>query len=136
MFIIYGRCMICIFCLLRLENIEKVFTNLFTLPYVSIFLLSLTHVMIEKVLFFGQIFKMEILMNLHVMRSPQSKNHIFSVSSVCMCVCYQHNSKTNCSRSIKFGILNLYHVQMLLETFCKDRTKTLCTGIYKRILIH
>ena len=56
--------------------------------------------------------------------------------SVCLCDCYQHNSKTNYSRNIKFGILHLYHVQMLLETFYKDRTKTLCTGAHKRILIH
>ena len=35
------------------------------------------------------------------------------------CICYQHNAKTNCSRSTKFGILQLYHVQMLLETFMK-----------------
>ena len=93
---------------------------------------------------FGQIFEMEILMDLHVLRSPESEKHIFSLQSVCMCVCvsvclcicYQHNSKTNYSRNIKFGILYLYHVQMLLETFHKDRTKTLCTGAHRRILIH
>ena len=56
--------------------------------------------------------------------------------SVCLCVCYQHNLKTNYSRNIKFGILYLYLIQMLLETFHKDRTKTLCTGAHKRILIH
>ena len=39
-------------------------------------------------------------------------------------------------RNIKFGILHLYHIQMLLETFYKDRTKILCTGAHKRILIH
>ena len=64
----------------------------------------------------------------------ESENHIFSKWSVC--ICYQHNSKTNYSRIFKFGILHLYHVQMLLETFHKDRTKTLCTGMHKRILIH
>ena len=106
---------------------------------------------VEKVMFWGQIFEMEILMDLHVLRSPESEKHIFSVWSVCMCVClcvcvcvclsvclcvcYQHNSKTNYSRNIKFGILHLYHVQILLETFYKDRTKTLCTGAHKRILI-
>ena len=66
-------------------------------------------------------------MDLHVLRSPESENHIFSVWSVCMCVsvctcaCYQQNSKTNYSRNIKFGILHLYYTQMLLETFHKDR---------------
>ena len=43
-------------------------------------------------------------------------------------VCYQHNSKSSYSRNIKFGILHLYHVHMLLETFYKHRTRTLCTG--------
>ena len=42
---------------------------------------------------FGSNFKMEILMDLHVLRSPKSENHIFSVQSgcmyvrVCVCVC-------------------------------------------------
>ena len=39
--------------------------------------------MVEKVSFLSQIFEVEIFMNLHVMRSPESENHIFSVSSVC-----------------------------------------------------
>ena len=51
-----------------------------------IFLLSLTLAMPEKVLFLGQIFEMEILMDLHFMMSPESENNIFSVGSVCMCV--------------------------------------------------
>ena len=42
--------------------------------------------MIEKVLFWGQIFEIEILMDLHVMKTPESKNQIFSIWSVCMCV--------------------------------------------------
>ena len=48
------------------------------------FLLFLTHLMVQKEFFFGQIFKMEILMALYVMRDPESKNHIFSVWSVCL----------------------------------------------------
>ena len=81
-------------------------------------------------------------MDLHVLRSPESENNIFSVWSVCMCVdvgvcaSYQRNSKTNYSRIFKFGILHFYHIQMLLETLYKDRTKSQCTGAYKRILIH
>ena len=76
-------------------------------------------------------------MDLHVMSTLESENPIFSVCMyVCLCVCYQHNSKTNYSRNIKFGILYLYHVQMLLETFYKDMSKTLCTEAHKRILIH
>ena len=34
-----------------------------------------------------QIFEMEILMDWHVMRIPESENHIFTVWFVCMCVC-------------------------------------------------
>ena len=41
----------------------------------------------------GQTFEIEILMDLHVLRSPESENHIFSGWSMCTCVCYQHNSK-------------------------------------------
>ena len=44
-----------------------------------VILLSLTHVMVEKVLFLGQLFEMEILMDLHAMRSSESENHVFSV---------------------------------------------------------
>ena len=91
---------------------------------------------VKKVMFWSRIFEMEILMDLHVLRSPESENHIFSKWSVCICVggeCvffYQHNSKTKCSRIFKFGILHLYHIQMLLETFHKDQTKTLCMGAH------
>ena len=100
----------------------------------TLFLLSLANMWQRKYYFGGQIFNIEILIDLHVLRSPQSENYIFCVWSVCMCVClcvgYQHNSKANYSRNIKFDILHLYHVQMLLETFYKDRTKTLCTGAH------
>ena len=34
-------------------------------------LLSLTHVMVEKLLLLGQIFEIDILMDLHGMRSPE-----------------------------------------------------------------
>ena len=47
-----------------------------------------------KVLFLGQIFKMEILMDLHVTRSAESENQIFSVWSECMCVCVSATSIT------------------------------------------
>ena len=94
----------------------------------------------EKLLFLGQIFEAEILMNLHVMIVSASENHISSVWSVCLCVrlnaCYQHNSKINYSRNTKFGIVYLYHAQILLESLYKDWRKTLCTGEHKRFLIH
>ena len=96
------------------------------------------------ILFLGQIFEGD---DFHVLSPPEFENHIFNVWFVCMCVrvrvfarvsvriCYQHNSKTNCSIIFKFGVLYLYHNYMLHESFYKDRTKTLCTGADKRILI-
>ena len=51
--------------------------------------------MVEKVLFLCLIFKVGVLMDLHVLRSAESESHTFSVGSMCMCaVCYQHNLKT------------------------------------------
>ena len=86
------------------------------------FLLSLTYAMVEKVLFLDLIFEKELLMDLHVMRSPESENHIFSVWSVCMCVCVSVISITqNFSRDVKLNRIHLYHVKILLETFYKDR---------------
>ena len=71
---------------------------------------------------------------------PWIRETHFSKWSVCMCVClcvyYQHNSKTKYSRNIKFGILHLYYMQMLLKTFHKDRTNSLCTRTCKIILLH
>ena len=40
----------------------------------------------EKVLFLGQIYKMEILIDLPILRSPESENHIYSDLCVCMCL--------------------------------------------------
>ena len=99
----------------------------------SNFLLFFIHVMVEKVLFLGQIFEMETFDGFTRLRSPKSENHIFNGLSVCvyvcvcLCECYQHNSKTNNNKNIKFGIQHLYHVQMRLEIFYKDRTKFLRT---------
>ena len=42
---------------------------------------------VHKVLFWGQIFEIEIFKNLYVLMSPKSENHIFRVWSKCMCVC-------------------------------------------------
>ena len=61
--------------------------NDFLLILLVIFLLFLTHVVVEKVLFLSQIFEMKLLTDSHVMRSPESKNRIFSIWSVCLCVC-------------------------------------------------
>ena len=48
------------------------------------------------------------------LRSPESENYIF-LRLICVCVCYQHNSKTSCSRNFKFDILHLNHMEMLIH---------------------
>ena len=62
----------------------------------------------RKVLFRDKISELEIWMDLRVLKSPESENHILRIWSVCMCDCYQHNAKTNHSRIFKFGSLHLY----------------------------
>ena len=52
--------------------------------FLDTILLSLTPVMVEKVLFLSQIFEMEILIDLHVMRTPESENQILNVWSMCV----------------------------------------------------
>ena len=54
----------------------------------------------------------QILMNLHVLRAIDSKNVIFGMSSVCVCVsvclcvsvCGHYNSRNNWASSTKFGM--------------------------------
>ena len=50
-----------------------------------IFLLSFTDVMVDKVLLWSRIFEMEILIDLHVMRTPESKVS-FLVFGLCVCM--------------------------------------------------
>ena len=80
----------------------------------------------------GQIFEMEIFIGLLVFRCSETENHIFSDWSMNLCVCYQHNPKTNNRRNSKFSILNLHHLKMFLETFKEDVTNSLCAGPYKQ----
>ena len=69
-----------------------------------------------------QIFDLEILMDLHVLRPPESDVTIFSLMSVRLCVCASvrlcvcayvrpfvcghDNSRRNCRRELKFGMNN------------------------------
>ena len=53
--------------------------------------ITFSHPCNDKVLFLGQLFEMEILIHLYVMRSPESENHICVY--VCLCVFYQHTQK-------------------------------------------
>ena len=91
---------------------------------------------VEKALFWGQIFGMEILMDLHVLRASESENHIFSGSSVCMCVCVSTNSInqkqiTTESSNLEFYICiisrcYLKHFMKIGQKFCvQGHTKEL-----------
>ena len=51
------------------------------------------------------------------------------------CVCYQHKLKRNNIKKLKFDIQNLYHIEMLLETFYEDRSHNMSTETVKIIHI-
>ena len=90
-------------------------------------LLSPTHAMVEKVLFLGQIFGMEILMDLHVMKFPKFENHIFSVWSVYLFVCYQHQKQIAAETSnLIFYICTIY--RYYLKHFIKIESKLCVQG--------
>ena len=91
----------------------QVFSECITINLINYLLLSLTHVMVEKVLFLGQIFQMDILMDLQHLGSLKSENYILTLVGVC--VCLQHNFKINS----KFTIFYMHHMYILLEIFMK-----------------
>ena len=62
-----------------------------------------TFSLIEAVLFWSEIFEIDFLKELHVLRSSESEN-IFFYRLIYVWVYYQHRSKTNNSRKFKFGI--------------------------------
>ena len=96
-----------------------------------IILLPIVQCMVEKALLWGKIFEKEILMDLQVLRFPKSQNHILvvglSVYSVCLLPTKleEKRKKEKESSNSKFGILDLYHEQMLFETF-KNIGKIVC----------
>ena len=51
-------------------------------------------------------------------------------------MCVASVSKANYSRKFKFGTLELYDIEMLLEFFHEDRTNDLYAEIHVRIQIH
>ena len=55
----------------------RLFPNVHHYAFAAIFTFS--YLEVETVLFLGQIFEMEILMELHVLSSPEFEKHIFSV---------------------------------------------------------
>ena len=64
--------------------------------------------MVEKEKFLSQIFEKVILMNLQVVRSPVFENHIFTVSSVFMCVYVSVISMTEKQITAKTSNLMFY----------------------------
>ena len=70
-------------------------------PERAIYLLSLNPYSRER-LFLDQNFEMKILMDLHVLRSPESKNHTFSVWSVCT--------------SVRVSVISIIQKQITAET--------------------
>ena len=113
---------------------ETYLTSLFiVMPHITVnrflgFIFSFLG-MVKKELFFDLSFEIKILMDWHILRFPESENQVLSgwPLSFCVCVrvcCYQHNSKTNYSRSSEFGILHLNHILMLQEHFvCRSTQK-------------
>ena len=77
-------------------------------------------------------------MELHFLRSSDSKNNIFSSSSVCVreTLCNHRNSKTSCSKKIKFGTLYVHYMKMQPQTYYEDSYNKLCTKARKKVPVH
>ena len=97
-------------------------------------------------LFLVKFLKIKFLIDLHLLRSSESKNNVFSCFSlslslffsrslsVCMCVhefVISITQKQRTASKIKFIILNRRHTDVLLNSFYKDRTVSLCTWTQK-----
>ena len=80
-------------------------------------------------MFWDQTYEMDILLDLHVLRSTESENHIFS-SGLCVFV-INITRKQNAAETS-----NLYHICIICKFYLKLFIKTLCTGAHKRILLH
>ena len=90
---------------------------------------------IEKLLFWGRIFKIEIFINLQDFEIPWIQKITFLVIGLCV---YLLSAQLYVNNSLKFNfdIIDLYHREVPLETFYGDHTNTLCIGAHKRIQIH
>ena len=86
-------------------------------------------------MFLGQIFEVEILMDLHVLRSPESEKHIFSKWSACVCVTFisitqkQNTAETS---NLVFYISIMY--RCYLKLFIKIGQKLCVQGHIKEFL--
>ena len=70
-------------------------------------------------MFLGQIFEMEILLDLHVLRSPESENHIFSVWPVCivsLCVSMCVPVSLSLSLCVCVSVISITQKQITAET--------------------
>ena len=98
---------------------------------IFLFLLFLTHVMFEKVLFLGQIFEMEILMDLHAMRPPDLKIK-FLAFRLCECVSVISITQKQITDEISSLVFYVYIIyKCYWELFIKDLGEKLCTGAKK-----
>ena len=102
---------------------------------------------VEKVLFRSQIFEMNILMDLHVLRSSECENHLFSSRSVGVNVCvrlYVCVSVISIVQKQSAGELETLNLVFFIYTICrcylklfkKIGQKLFVQGVYKRILIY
>ena len=95
-----------------------------------LFLLTFYLYIVWKTLFSGQMLEIEFLINLHVLKSPESENHIFNVCLVCMSVCISVCQNLQIWHSTFVSLVDA------VEPFYKDQKEILCTGAHKRILKH
>ena len=77
-------------------------------------LLSLTHVMVEKVLFWGKIFEGVLSTDLHVLRAPESEKYILAFH-LCMCV-YVYVLVCVCIRVCLCVVNSMTHKQIRAKT--------------------
>ena len=77
----------------------------------------------------SQIFEMEILMDLHLFRYPESGNQVFRGWSDCV---PQLPKQLQNKLQQKLQIWYSTFVSYVFETFCEDRTNNLCIGEHKR----
>ena len=73
---------------------------------------------------------MRILMDLHIQKSYFQ---LLVSAYVCLLSAKVYNKL---QKKFQIVTLHLYHMQIVLETFLEDWTKTLCIGAHKRVLMH
>ena len=82
--------------------------------------------MVAKVLFLGQIFEIDILIDLHVLRSLESKNQIFIGWSVCLTTCYHHYWKNRVQQKLQVWFSSLLKYANNTWNFSWSSERILC----------